>query len=273
MSARSGERERFTMSDAGGGDAGTKRQQAAERSRAAILDAAEKLFAEKGYEGTSLREIGEAAGLSRGTPAYFFGSKEGLYRAVLDRVLRDAGALIEGANTNFLHPSEGERPKSPEEGLAATLGPYIDFLASRPSYMGIAEREALGRASGGPAGRETGAEDRFPPVISMLGGAGVDNLTEAMGRGAFRPADPRHLAASIIALCSYPFMLGGGLARTLGIEPDDPAFVEEWKRHVVDLLVHGVFAPEDAVPSGPLGRSEEGDREQGERERLEEETE
>ena len=260
------------MPDAGGGDAGTKRERAAQRSRKAILDAAEKLFAEKGYESTSLKEVGEAAGLSRGTPAYFFGSKEGLYRAVLDRVLADAGALIEGANANFLDPSEEERPKSPEEGLAATLGPYIDFLASRPSYMGIAEREALGRSSGGPGG-EPGAEDRFPPVISMLGRAGVGNLAEAMGRGTFRTADPRHLAASIIALCSYPFMLGGGLARTLGIEPDDPAFVEEWKRHVVDLLVHGVFAPEDAVPSDPLGRSEEGDREQGERERLEEETE
>ena len=251
--------------DGGGGGAGTtKRQLAAERSRKAILDAAEGLFAEKGYENTSLKEVGEAAGLSRGTPAYFFGSKEGLYRAVLDRVLRDAGALIEGANTGLLDPSEEERPKSPEEGLAAALGPYIDFLASRPSYMGLAEREALGRATGA-SGEETGGEARFPPVISMLGDAGVGNLAEAMGRGRFRAADPKHLAASIIALCSYPFMLGGGLVRTLGIEPDDPAFVEEWKRYVVDLLVHGVFAAEDAGPSGPSGPGEEGDREEGER--------
>lgn len=260
------------MRDAEGGDAGTKRQRAAERSRQAILDAAEKLFAEKGYESTSVREIGEAAGLSRGTPAYFFGSKEGLYRAVLDRVLRDAGALIEGANIGLLAPSEDDRPKSPEEGLAAALGPYIDFLASRPSYMGLAEREALGRAAG-VSGEEAGGEARFPPVISMLGGAGVGNLAEAMGRGQLRAADPRHLAASIIALCSYPFMLGGGLVRTLGIEPDDPAFVEEWKRHVVDILVHGIFAPEGPVPPGPLSEHEEGDREHGEHERPEGEAE
>ena len=249
--------------DGGSGAGATKRQMAAERSRKAILDAAEGLFAEKGYENTSLKEVGEAAGLSRGTPAYFFGSKEGLYRAVLDRVLRDAGALIEGANANFLDPGGEERPKSPEEGLAATLGPYIDFLAARPSYVGLAEREALGRAGGRPD--RAGDEGRFPPVISMLGDAGVGNLAEAMGRGAFRPADPKHMAASIIALCSYPFMLGGGLVRTLGIEPDDPAFVEEWKRHVVDLLVHGVFAPEGPGPSGPSEPGEEGDREEGER--------
>ena len=259
------------MRDAGGdGGAGDGRQRDAERSREAILDAAERLFAEKGYEGSSLKEIGEAAGVSRGTPSYFFGSKEGLYRAVLDRVLRDAGALIEGANVNLLVPAGEEPQMSPEEGLAATLGPYIDFLASRPSYMGLAEREALGRASreGGRAGgadAEAGGEHRFPPVISMLGGAGVANLAGAMGSGRFREADPRYLAASIIALCSYPFMLGGGLVRTLGIEPDDPAFVEGWKRHVVGLLIHGIFPREGPGSTGPSSRREEGGHEQGER--------
>ncbi|MDP9362946.1 MAG: TetR/AcrR family transcriptional regulator, partial [Chloroflexota bacterium] len=57
----------------------------ADRSREAILDAAEALFAERGYEGASLQEIGRAAGVSRGTPGYFFGSKERLYQAVLER--------------------------------------------------------------------------------------------------------------------------------------------------------------------------------------------
>src|SRR3954471_2780873 len=57
----------------------------ADRTREAILDAAETLFADHGYESTSLQAVGEAAGISRGTPGYFFGSKEGLYKAVLDR--------------------------------------------------------------------------------------------------------------------------------------------------------------------------------------------
>src|SRR5918911_4763660 len=57
----------------------------AERSREAILAAAERLFAERGYEATTLQEIGAAAGLSRGTPSYFFGSKEQLYMDVLRR--------------------------------------------------------------------------------------------------------------------------------------------------------------------------------------------
>ena len=55
------------------------------RSREAILDAGEALFAESGYEGTSLSDVGTLAGVSRGTPGYFFGSKAELYRAVLER--------------------------------------------------------------------------------------------------------------------------------------------------------------------------------------------
>ena len=55
------------------------------RTRAAILDAAEQLFADQGYDATSLTEVGTAAGVSRGTPGYFFGSKADLYQAVLDR--------------------------------------------------------------------------------------------------------------------------------------------------------------------------------------------
>jgi AcrR family transcriptional regulator len=50
------------------------------RTREAVLDAAERLFAEKGYDATSLNDVGTAAGVSRGTPGYFFGSKTDLYR-------------------------------------------------------------------------------------------------------------------------------------------------------------------------------------------------
>lgn len=51
-----------------------------------MLDAAQRLFARKGYTLTSLKEIGEEAEVSRGTPSYFFGSKEGLYVAVKERL-------------------------------------------------------------------------------------------------------------------------------------------------------------------------------------------
>ena len=57
----------------------------ASRSRELILDAAERLFAERGYAATSLNDVGREAGLSRATPGYFFGSKGELHHAVLER--------------------------------------------------------------------------------------------------------------------------------------------------------------------------------------------
>src|SRR5215212_6175626 len=67
-----------------------ERTRDAERTKEAILVAAEHCFARLGFEGTSLQQIGEAASVARSTPAYFFGSKEALYEAVLARAVARA---------------------------------------------------------------------------------------------------------------------------------------------------------------------------------------
>jgi len=54
-------------------------------TRTALLDAAEQLFAERGYAGASLRAITEAAAANLGAVNYHFGSKEGLLWAVISR--------------------------------------------------------------------------------------------------------------------------------------------------------------------------------------------
>lgn len=56
-----------------------------ERSRQQILDAALKLFSHRGYGATSVRDIAEAAGLSKGNVYHHFSDKETIFRALLDR--------------------------------------------------------------------------------------------------------------------------------------------------------------------------------------------
>ena len=51
-------------------------------------------FARQGFGGASLQEIGVAAGVSRSTPAYFFGNKNDLYEAVLARVVERAQGTV-----------------------------------------------------------------------------------------------------------------------------------------------------------------------------------
>jgi AcrR family transcriptional regulator len=56
-------------------------------TKARLLDAAETLFAERGFEGTSMRAVTQAAGVSVSAANYHFGSKEALLRATLWRVI------------------------------------------------------------------------------------------------------------------------------------------------------------------------------------------
>ena len=64
-------------------EAASKKEEQSARSRARLVDAATRLFAERGYRDTSVQAIGEAAGISRGSVFWHFGSKEGLLWAVV----------------------------------------------------------------------------------------------------------------------------------------------------------------------------------------------
>lgn len=115
----------------------------AARSQAAILNAAERLFAERGFEGTSLGDIGAVAGLSRGTPSYFFGSKERLYVAVLERVFAERQAATAEAFT-AVRDWAREGQGSLAAPLKQAVEGYLAFLLDRPEFVRLLQREDLG---------------------------------------------------------------------------------------------------------------------------------
>ena len=71
--------------------------------REQLLDIGRRLFAERGFEGTSIEEIAAQAGVSKPVVYEHFGGKEGLYAVVVDReverLLSTATAILSGANT------------------------------------------------------------------------------------------------------------------------------------------------------------------------------
>jgi AcrR family transcriptional regulator len=67
--------------------------------RAQIADLAEELFAERGYEGMSMSELARRAGVTKPVIYEIFGSKEGLYRACVERTASDLAARVTGAVT------------------------------------------------------------------------------------------------------------------------------------------------------------------------------
>jgi TetR/AcrR family transcriptional regulator len=103
-----------------------------ERTAERILDAAESLFASRGYAGTTLRDVAEVVGLR--TPSLYnhFESKDALYEAVLERgispVLR---ALVEAVESRQAHDAQG---------LVDTL---MAQLAQRPKLPQLIQHESL----------------------------------------------------------------------------------------------------------------------------------
>ncbi|MFI8104118.1 TetR family transcriptional regulator [Streptomyces sp. NPDC101118] len=80
------------------------RMTGAER-RQQLLDIGRALFAEKGFEGTSVEEIAAKAGVSKPVVYEHFGGKEGLYAVVVDREMRQLLDMVTGALTAG-HPRE-----------------------------------------------------------------------------------------------------------------------------------------------------------------------
>ncbi|MEW4571193.1 TetR/AcrR family transcriptional regulator [Tautonia sp. JC769] len=88
-----------------------------------ILRAAARLFADRGFDATSVREIVEAAGVTKPTLYYHFGSKEGLAQALLSRPL---GQLIDELRGIV------ERSSDPLEALVAQVEAHFAFCREDP---------------------------------------------------------------------------------------------------------------------------------------------
>lgn len=201
------------------------RERNATRSREAILDAAERLFADRGYEATSLTDVGAAAGVSRGTPGYFFGSKEELYRAVLERCLERVRQAVRSGRERALASRE-----PPEVVLEGAVGEYFDFILANPAFVRLLEWEAL-------AGGHQLAT--LPPHLQ----AAQEALGAIMTELAFEPAEDeaaRQLLISMLALSWFHVVHGPTVLRALGLDATAPAFLAERRRHVVSLMVQGL---------------------------------
>lgn len=185
------------------------------RTKEAILAAAEDLFARQGFEGTSIQQIGDAGGVARSTPAYFFGSKEALYDAVLARVVGRAREAMARAY------AEGDGDRSPEDAVASYVGALLDFLGRDDNFVRLVQREALADGS------------RVAEFFGRLVDGAVAALTPAAKKAGL---SPQRLVLDLAALCWYPFAHEHTLLPALGMNPRDPAFLEAQKQHLSDLV-------------------------------------
>ena len=101
----------------------------AERTKRKILLSASRKFAERGFEGTSVRQIALGAGVSLGMIRHYFGSKEGLYRACIASAYEIYTRLADQIQTGL------DRGGAPNEVVAAAARTGFQFaLENRPAF-------------------------------------------------------------------------------------------------------------------------------------------
>jgi AcrR family transcriptional regulator len=111
------------------------RRHGGERTAERILDVAEQLFAERGYDGATLRDVATRVGVRAPSLYNHFASKDELYAAVLERGI---GPVMELLVRTAAAP-EGQRP---EPGQLVT--DLMEILARRPAIPRLVQHETLG---------------------------------------------------------------------------------------------------------------------------------
>jgi TetR/AcrR family transcriptional regulator len=216
-----------SMDDEASGKGQEKRRDA-ERSRKAILSAAEAQFAERGFDAVSLGQVAAAAGLSRGTPSYFFGSKEQLYQAVLEQAFSDREEATRNACRPLVAWASANDTASLRAPMRQAVEGYIEFLLLRPSFLKLIQREELAggaRLRGVP--RESRAiEEAFEAVLSAA---------ERRGLKAFSVADA---VLVFVSLTFSPLTQRSTFMASLERDLGEPKVRRAHVRLTVDQLLH-----------------------------------
>lgn len=150
-----------------------------------ILKAAERIFAEAGFAGATMADIAERAGLPKANLHYYFGTKEDLYRAVLDNILR-----------MWLAPIASFTPDAdPAETLTAYVTAKMEASRTRPHASKVFANEIL---HGGTQVDRFLAEDLKALVDAKA--AVIDGWVAA---GRMAPVDARQFLFMIWAVTQH----------------------------------------------------------------------
>ena len=215
----------------------TRGEEAQERvTRERILDAAERLFAEHGFEGTTIRAVTKEAGANLAAVGYHFGSKAALLKAVAERVMEPviAGQL---GRLDELEKAGGE-PKI-EELVEAFITPYFDRLPRKSEARGKTVSRLVGRILGDPA-----EEIR---KVAVEGGEVRDRYLVAFGR-ALPSVTQEELWWRMRSMIGVVVVHRIGLYEEVGppgMTRDDDETVLEW---TVSFLSAALRAPSANAP-------------------------
>ncbi|WP_093851631.1 TetR/AcrR family transcriptional regulator [Streptomyces pini] len=204
-------------------------------TRAVLRDESLRLFAEKGPDGVSVRQIAAAAGVSPGLVLHHFGSKDGL-REEVDRYVLDVFDQVLGSIT-----ADGAPDSTAPAAYGSLTEAMLEHLPANspiPSYL---SRLLL---SGSDSGRRLFARlhELSRATLDAMAGAGL----AAPGR------DPAARAAVLMANDLAVLLLRDHLTAVLGADPLSAEGMARWGPEVLAIYSGGLTAAPEGEPEGDI---------------------
>ncbi len=201
-------------------------------TRETILDAAERLFAARGFAATTVKQIGREAGVNSALLYYYFDDKEALYNAVLEQVFgRLAHQLRQGLQSGT----------TPTDAIAAFVRAQVLLMSTRPAVPHLLVREMIDNQ---------GAHARSQ--ITRLAAGSFQLLCEVIREGQRRgdirrDLVPEFAAISTIAQVAYFFIARPAMGLLLGHDAGGPpsSTVEAFGTHAAAFAL-GALGAADA---------------------------
>jgi TetR/AcrR family transcriptional regulator len=199
-------------------------------SRAIILKAAERIYAECGLAGARTEAIAAAAGVNKALLYYYFKSKEGLYQAVVGSQLREfqaqASEVLSAAG-----------PAGPI--LMRYVSYHFDFIGTHPNYPRIFQRMMM---------EEDRALERTIREFSLpLKKKLAKVLERGMRSGEFRRLDKGHTIVSIAGLGAHYFNIAPAFRLVTGQDPYSKANLAKRKAEVLKFIRYALFRDPEAA--------------------------
>lgn len=203
-------------------------------ARDQILDAAEGLFAQRGFDPTTIKQIGAEAKLNPALLYYYFGSKEELYKAVFQRIV--TGLAARGTEAI-------ETAAAPAEAIRALVGTQVEFLLDNPNIPKLFVREMIDHE----------AKHAEAVVLKLAAGlfhrlCGV--IERGQRDGVFRAdVEPRYAAVSTISQVIYFMIARPAIAIFFGLAPGrvPEATARAFGRHAGDFAVRALSPAEQTA--------------------------
>ncbi len=199
----------------------------ADETRNNILEVAAREFADKGLDGARIDEIAEKTASSKRMIYYYFGGKDELYRAVLERSYAEMRDREMAANFESLPAAEAMR---------AHIEQSFDHHVGHPEFARLVMNENIHRAE--HLKHVPGIKDRNKMVISSL----QKIIDKGVAEGLFRDdIDPVDLHLSISALCIFNVSNRHTFSTIFNRDIGAPKAVAKRRGQVVEMILGWVL--------------------------------